>query len=129
MSLQGPATNLKIIILRFDCGYFSLKRLFLFFLCLKLLATLQIRVFAFKTFFSNFTIAFALIQCLRNSRSNLSISGPAYIPPPDPLTCIVPRAEDQAPGEEENLWQSFPGASSPLHLATRKFTSTSAVAL
>ena len=29
-------------------------------------------------------------------------------PLPDPLTCIVSRAEDQAPGEEENLWQGSP---------------------
>ena len=51
-------------------------------------------------------------------------------PPPNPLTCIASRAEDQAPGEEENLWQGSPRSLfSPVSSLQENPTSTSAVAL
>ena len=50
-------------------------------------------------------------------------SGP---PPQPPLTCIVFRAEDQAPGEEENLWQGSPRSLfSPVPSLQETLTSTS----
>ena len=62
-----------------------------------------------KTIFLNLAIAFTFIQCLRTVRLYLSLSGPTQTPPlPGPLTCIASRAEDQAQGEEENLWQGSP---------------------
>ena len=47
-------------------------------------------------------------------------------PLPDPLTCIASRAEDQAPGEEENLWQGSPQSLfSPVPALQETPTSTS----
>ena len=79
-------------------GNLKMRAIFFFFLFIKI-----------KTIFLNLAIAFTFIQCLRTVRLYLSLSGPTQTPPlPGPLTCIASRAEDQAQGEEENLWQGSP---------------------
>ena len=87
--------------------------------------------FSIKPFFLNFVIAFALIQCLRNLRSNLTISGPVHIPPPSPTPspALFPELRIKPRGKRRTYGKVFPGASSPLHLYDRKIYPISAVAL
>ena len=75
-----------------------------------------------KTIFLNLAIAFTSIQCLRNVRSNLSLSGPAQTPPlsPTPSPALLPELRIKPWEKRRTYGKVVPGASSPLYLQSRK---------